>query len=97
MFIPCEDAKQLIKEKKAQLVDVRTSEEFETSKLPKAINIPLQDIDKLGVFMLNKSLPVVLFCRSGQRSHMAMQILMAQGFSEVHNLGSYRVWNECGD
>ncbi len=95
MFIPCEDAKRLIKEKNAQLVDVRTPEEFESSKLPGAINIPLQDIDYIGIHKLQKELPVVVFCRSGQRSHMAMQILLSQGFNEVHNLGSYMAWNQC--
>lgn len=97
MFIPCEDAKRLIKEKNAQLVDVRTPEEFAESKLPGAVNIPLQDIDRVGESMLNKDVPVVVFCRSGQRSHMAMQILLSQDFSEVHNLGSFMAWQQCPD
>lgn len=95
MFIPCEDAKRLIKQRNAQLVDVRTPEEFESSRLPGAINIPLQDIDHVGQTRLNKDIPVVVFCRSGQRSHMAMQILKSQGFTEVHNLGSYMAWDQC--
>lgn len=97
MFIPCEDAKRLIKEKNAQLVDVRTPEEFSMSKLPGAINIPLQDIDRVGESILDKDIPVIVFCRSGQRSHMAMQILLSQNFDEVYNLGSYMAWNECPD
>ncbi|MDG6778182.1 rhodanese-like domain-containing protein [Thiomicrorhabdus sp. zzn3] len=97
MFIPCEDAKRLIKEKNAQLVDVRTPEEFAMSKLPGAVNIPLQDIDRVGESMLDKDLPVIVFCRSGQRSHMAMQILLSQNFDEVYNLGSFMSWNQCPD
>ncbi|MDG6772793.1 rhodanese-like domain-containing protein [Thiomicrorhabdus sp. ZW0627] len=97
MFIPCDDAKRLIKEKNAQLVDVRTPEEFAMSKLPGAINIPLQDIDRVGESILDKDLPVIVFCRSGQRSHMAMQILMSQNFEEVYNLGSFMAWNQCPD
>lgn len=97
MFIPCEDAKRLIKEKNAQLVDVRTPEEFAMSQLPGAINIPLQDIDRVGESQLDKTKPVVVFCRSGQRSHMAMQILLSQGFSDVHNLGSFMAWHQCPD
>ncbi|WP_373017763.1 rhodanese-like domain-containing protein [Thiomicrorhabdus sp.] len=97
MFIPCDDAKRLIKEKKAQLVDVRTPEEFAMSKLPGAINIPLQDIDRVGESILDKDLPVIVFCRSGQRSHMAMQILVSQNFDEVYNLGSFMAWNQCPD
>lgn len=97
MFIPCDDAKRLIKEKQAQLVDVRTPEEFAMSKLPGAINIPLQDIDRVGESMLDKDRPVIVFCRSGQRSHMAMQILLSQNFGEVYNLGSYMAWQQCPD
>ncbi len=97
MFIPCDDAKRLIKEKNAQLVDVRTPEEFAMSKLPGAINIPLQDIDRVGESILDKDIPVIVFCRSGQRSHMAMQILLSQNFDEVYNLGSFMAWNQCPD
>jgi len=97
MFIPCEEAKKLIKENSAQLVDVRTPEEYAMSMLPGAINIPLQDIDSLAQGSLEKNLPVIVFCRSGQRSHMAMQILMSQGFEAVHNLGSFMAWNQCPD
>ena len=97
MFIPRDDAKRLIKEKNAQLVDVRTPEEFAMSKLPGAVNIPLQDIDRVGESMLDKDLPVIVFCRSGQRSHMAMQILLSQDFDEVHNLGSFMAWHQCPD
>ena len=97
MFIPCDDAKRLIKEKGAQLVDVRTPEEFAMSKLPGAVNIPLQDIDRVGESMLDKDIPVIVFCRSGQRSHMAMQILLSQDFDEVHNLGSFMAWHQCPD
>ncbi|NPA71277.1 MAG: rhodanese-like domain-containing protein [Gammaproteobacteria bacterium] len=97
MFIPCEDAKRLIKSSNAQLVDVRTPEEFASSKLPGAINIPLQDIDRVGASMLDQSRPVIVFCRSGQRSHMAMQILLSQSFTDVHNLGSFMAWHQCAD
>lgn len=97
MFISCEDTKRLIKEKKAQLIDVRTPDEFSMSKLPGAVNIPLQDIDRVGESMLDKGTPVVVFCRSGQRSHMAMQILMSMGFSEVYNMGPYQAWHQCPD
>ncbi|MBN2865829.1 MAG: rhodanese-like domain-containing protein [Thiotrichales bacterium] len=97
MFIACDDAKRLIKDKHAQLVDVRTPEEYAMSKLPGAINLPLQDIDTLGESKLDKSMPVIVFCRSGQRSHMAMQILMSQGFTDVHNLGSFMAWHQCPD
>lgn len=97
MFVSCEDTKKLIKEKSAQLIDVRTPDEFSMSKLPGAVNIPLQDIDSVGESMLDKNVPVIVFCRSGQRSHMALQILLSLGFSEVYNMGPYQAWFQCPD
>lgn len=97
MFISCEDTKQLIKEKQAQLVDVRTPEEFASTQLPGAINIPLHEIDQVAALKLDKTRPVVVFCRSGQRSYMAQQILMGQGFVDVHNMGPFSAWFQCAD
>ena len=95
MFISCQEAKKLIKERNAQFVDVRTPEEFLSSQLPGAINIPLHVIDQLAEKQLDKSRPIVVFCRSGQRSQMALQILKSKGFNEVFNMGSFLAWNQC--
>lgn len=96
MFISCEEAKQLVKNQNAQLVDVRTPEEFEATKIQQAVNLPLQQLDSLAA-QLDKSRPIVVFCRSGQRSQMAMQMLMSMGYSDVHNMGPYTAWHQCPD
>jgi phage shock protein E len=95
MFISCEETKKLINERNAQFVDVRTPEEFLSNQLPGATNIPLHMIDQLGDKQLDKTRPVVVFCRSGQRSQMALQILKSKGFAEVYNMGSFMAWYQC--
>lgn len=95
MFISCEKVKKLMSEQQAQLVDVRTPEEFVATQIPGAVNIPLHEIDHVGMQKLDKTKPVIVFCRSGQRSFMAQQILMGQDFSEVHNMGPYMAWYQC--
>ncbi|HQR82681.1 MAG: sulfurtransferase, partial [Thiotrichales bacterium 12-47-6] len=45
MFISCDETKKLINERNAQFVDVRTPEEFMSSQLPGAKNIPLHVIE----------------------------------------------------
>jgi rhodanese-related sulfurtransferase len=97
MFIACDEAKRLIAQAQAQLVDVRTPEEVSMSGVPGALNIPLHEIEQLAAQKLDKTKPVIVFCRSGQRSHMAQHILMSQGFNEVHNLGSFMAWFQCPD
>lgn len=92
MFISCEETKELIKEKNAQFIDVRTLPEFMSLQLPDAVNIPLDQIGQVAETQLDKSRPIIVFCRSGSRSSMAMQILQSMGFTDVHNMGSYSVW-----
>ncbi len=76
---------QLI-ESGALLVDVRTPSEFAQGHLDNAINIPL-DLVATGFNDIAKDRSIVVYCRSGNRSGMAMQSLIKQGFINVHNGG----------
>ena len=43
--------------------------------------------------MLNKDEPVYIFCRSGNRSQKARQIMLEHGFTQVYDLdGGYNAW-----
>jgi len=74
-------------EQGAQLVDVRTPQEYQQHALPGSVNIPLPVIQQ-ALKQLDKETPVLLYCASGQRSGTAKRVLEACGFSTVHNLGS---------
>jgi len=81
------DLKELIKNKNATLVDVREPFELFFSKISSAKNIPLRSVTaKLEDFKKMPS-PIILFCRSGQRSGKAMETLQANGIEEVYNGG----------
>lgn len=75
-------------ESQALIVDVRTPEEFADGHYPGAINIPhdtiLEGIEQLGV---TGETPVILYCRSGNRSGQAEQALQKKGFTEARNAG----------
>ena len=76
-----------------QLIDVREDFEYETSNLGGEL-IPLGGIlietDKIA-----KDKDVVIMCRSGKRSAMAVQQLEAQGFTNLYNLyGGILAWAE---
>ena len=77
----------------AQLVDVRLPHEYRHDALPGSVNIPLPVIQR-ALKQLDKETPVLLYCNSGQRSGTAKRMLEACGFSRVHNLGSYLVYND---
>jgi phage shock protein E len=70
----------------AQIVDVRSPEEFRDGFYPGARNIPVQEIGaRLGE--LKKDQAVVLYCASGGRSGMAARVLKQAGFADVVNAG----------
>lgn len=80
--------KELIKNPSTIVVDVRSPWEYEMDHIPGAKNIPLEEVPgKVEEFKAFKS-PLVLYCRSGNRSGMAVSILKQNGVAEVYNGGS---------
>ena len=75
-------------EHEALLVDVRTPEEFADGHYPGAINIPHETIlDGLNQLGVTADIAVILYCRSGNRSGQAKQVLQQKGFTEARNAG----------
>ncbi len=71
-----------------QFIDVRTSEEFYNEKIPGFnTNIDYYILDNNHSLLdgLDKSIPVVIMCNSGNRSVDASNIFAEEGF-EVYNL-----------
>ncbi|MFF3545108.1 rhodanese-like domain-containing protein [Streptomyces platensis] len=72
-----------------QLIDVRNPAEYEAGALPGARNLPLAGLPH-HIAELDPSRPVVLYCRSGNRSVIAAALLEASGFAEVCDvIGGY--------
>ena len=81
-----------------QLVDVRTPEEFSEGHLVGAQNIDWQNEDfAINVGALDKSKPVLVYCRSGNRSKEAADYLFSNGFTTVYELdGGITGWTAAG-
>lgn len=75
-------------EQGALLIDVRTEQEFEQGHLDTALLHPVQEIETWSK-SLDKTTPIVLYCRSGNRSGIAYQWLKENGFTNLHNAGGY--------
>lgn len=72
---------------KPTMVDVRTPEEFAESHFPDAINIPLDMVAARIDEFKTMPKPIIAYCRSGNRSGMAVTILAQHGITEVINGG----------
>ncbi|WP_042272192.1 rhodanese-like domain-containing protein [Faecalimicrobium dakarense] len=76
------------------ILDVRTPVEFKSGHIPKAKNIPVNDLlCKINTISSYKDEAVVIYCASGMRSSNASRVLSKNGFNKVYNLsggmGSY--------
>lgn len=75
------------RDENAQLVDVRTADEWNAGHLDGAIHIPLVHLrQRLGE--LDPSRPVITYCKGGQRSYYATRILRQSGFGDVKTLAA---------
>lgn len=83
---PKVDLGQKIKEG-AQIIDVRSPEEYRGGHVKGSINIPLDRIEG-QLKKLDRSKPVITCCRSGARSGMAADTLKRHGF-DVYNGGPW--------
>ncbi|NUM50124.1 MAG: redoxin domain-containing protein [Flavobacteriales bacterium] len=82
-----EFSEKLKQEKNAQLIDVRTPEEFNEGFIAEALNINWNSnsFDN-DIQILDKSKPVFVYCFSGARSASAASYMRKNGFKEVYEL-----------
>jgi hydroxyacylglutathione hydrolase len=80
-----------------QVIDVRGYSEYESGKIPGALNIHCGYlIDNLD--QVSKEKDVVVHCASGDRSSIAASLLLAKGYSNVINLtGGMTQWLQDGN
>ena len=69
------------------VIDVRTEAEWKTGHLEGALHIEWQDILKIPSD-IQKDEEIYLYCRSGNRSGKATQILLEAGYINAKNVGS---------
>ncbi len=89
-------ATQLLNKGKAQILDVRTADEFAAGHLRNARHIPVDELDA-RVGELDKARPVLVVCQTGPRAQRAAGKLARAGFAEVFILdGGYAEWQSQG-
>ena len=81
--------------KNVQLIDVRTSEEYEAGHIDDAVNYNIIDSDTFlaQIENLDKEQPVYLYCKMGGRSNRAAELLKKKGFKKIFDYsGGYNDW-----
>jgi len=95
-LIDVEQLKHLIESDSVLLVDVREADEYASERIDGAILVPLSKFDPSQIHN-SADRQVVLYCRSGNRSHRAAEKLLAAGHAEVTHLkGGIMAWRSQG-
>ena len=82
-----DEFERLIEDRNVQRLDVRTVAEYSEGHIPGSININILDdnFSSAADEVLDKSLPVAVYCKSGRRSRNAARLLVKKGYT-VYNL-----------
>ena len=75
----------------ALILDVRTEEEFAGGRVPGAINIPVDELRR-RLAELPRDRPIWVHCYVGQRSYVAVRMLVQHGFNAFNISGGYRMY-----
>lgn len=80
MKIKSDQLVELLKDGKAQLIDIRFEEEYKSWNMPIAISIPLPELPK-NLDKLDKEKIIVTACPHNDRAIIAMTYLKTQGYT----------------
>ncbi|HEX2030295.1 MAG TPA: rhodanese-like domain-containing protein [Actinomycetota bacterium] len=79
-----------------QLLDVREPYEWEAGRIEGAVHIPLGDVMAGRTEGLDASRPVIVYCRTANRSEVAGLLLQAKGFDARVMAGGSEAWVQQG-
>lgn len=90
------EALRLMNNKGTTLVDVREEKEFSEGHIPHTQNIPLGSLSNRSSELVKaKDKPVIVVCRSGNRSKKGAVALAKNGFEQVYSMnGGVMAWQK---
>lgn len=101
--VPTIGAQELVAREAARdpalvVLDVRTPEEFAAGHVPGAINVPHDQLEgRLAELAPLRDKDVVVYCKSGRRSALALEVLGRNGYTRLRHLeGDMPAWEAAG-
>lgn len=91
-------AGQISSGKAPLIIDVRSEDDFLAGRIPGARLIPHSEIGNyVDSLSAHKDEPILLYCRTGNRSGQAAEVLEKAGFTKVQVLeGNFPGWEAAG-
>ena len=90
------EAKEMIDEGNVQVIDTREPHEHAEGHVPDCINIPhMAMLPRAAELATDR--PILMICKSGQRSALAAEFAATAGLTELFNVeGGHDAWQEAG-
>ena len=89
--ITYDKAQNLMANHLVHIIDVRTTQEYESEHIEGAISLPLDEIENIKYA---KNSNIIVYCKSGTRSKNAANKLLDLGYVNVYDLGSMENWKK---
>ena len=67
------------------ILDVRTTVEYNEGHIENAVNIPVEELET-RITELNKDDEILVYCRTGNRSSSAVEIMDEAGFTKLYHM-----------
>ena len=89
-----EAAKDMMDTQEVIVLDVREQDEFDTGHIPGAVLLPVGTItkDSAAAVIPKQDTVVLVYCRSGNRSKTASQVLADLGYTQIYEFGGINTW-----
>jgi phage shock protein E len=85
-----ETLKEILKDNRVTLIDVRNPWEYESDHIPGAINIPLHEIPGRITELKEMTGPVIFYCQNGNNSRMAYTITRQTVLTDIYDGGNMK-------
>lgn len=92
--IPPQEARALMDtHPEAVILDVRGPREFAARHIPRAVNLPLEElVERAPAQLPDKSALLLVYCQIGVRSLRACTLLAGLGYRRVYHFGGIDRW-----
>ena len=89
-----EEAKETMETPEVNNLDVRGQDENDSGHIPGAVLLPVGTIDEetAAEVIPEKDSMVLVYCRSGNRSKTASEILAGLGYTNIYEFGGISTW-----
>ena len=89
-----ETARRMMEEQEVIILDVREQDEYDSGHIKDAVLLPAGTISEetAASVIPEKDGTVLVYCRSGNRSKTASQILAELGYTQIYEFGGINTW-----